>query len=151
MPKAIIPGVEGSKQRWFPLAYLSTVSEVLAFNRSGSLNDNFLILLRKPVGFDIQTTPQPALVFSTCAWTSALNKTCNPQSARRMPGPPNKRQKRDDYRKAQENLKVKRNAANAAPANGGGDGDGSGNVALPQKKFYRQRAHANPFSDHMLD
>jgi len=22
--------------------------------------------------------------------------------------------------------------------------------ALPQKKFYRQRAHANPFSDHAL-
>jgi tRNA (guanine-N7-)-methyltransferase len=24
------------------------------------------------------------------------------------------------------------------------------NAALPQKKFYRQRAHANPFSDHSL-
>jgi len=23
--------------------------------------------------------------------------------------------------------------------------------AMPQKRFFRQRAHANPFSDHMLD
>jgi tRNA (guanine-N7-)-methyltransferase len=23
-------------------------------------------------------------------------------------------------------------------------------LALPKKKFYRQRAHANPFSDHAL-
>lgn len=26
----------------------------------------------------------------------------------------------------------------------------SSSAALPQKKFYRQRAHANPFSDHSL-
>jgi hypothetical protein len=25
-----------------------------------------------------------------------------------------------------------------------------GPTAMPQKKFYRQRAHANPFSDHFL-
>ncbi|KAL8983812.1 MAG: hypothetical protein Q9205_002049 [Flavoplaca limonia] len=43
--------------------------------------------------------------------------------------PPSKRQKREDYRKAH---KVE------------------GSAALPQKKFYRQRAHANPFSDHQL-
>jgi hypothetical protein len=49
-----------------------------------------------------------------------------------MTGPSNKRQKREDYRKAQQ-------AAN----------DG-GQIQLPQKKFYRQRAHANPFSDHNL-
>jgi tRNA (guanine-N7-)-methyltransferase len=61
-----------------------------------------------------------------------------------MPGPPNKRQKRDDYRKAQENLKLKRTAQ------GGNQGE-NGSVVLPQKKFYRQRAHANPFSDHMLE
>ncbi|KAK3716380.1 tRNA (guanine-N(7)-)-methyltransferase (tRNA(m7G46)-methyltransferase) [Vermiconidia calcicola] len=39
-----------------------------------------------------------------------------------MPGPPKKRQKRDEKQ----------------------DGD------MPQKKYYRQRAHANPFSDHDL-
>ena len=27
---------------------------------------------------------------------------------------------------------------------------GEGATELPKKKFYRQRAHANPFSDHML-
>ena len=44
-----------------------------------------------------------------------------------MPGEPNKRQKREDYKKSLEQ-----------------------NAALPKKKFYRQRAHANPFSDHAL-
>lgn len=39
-----------------------------------------------------------------------------------MAGPPKKRQKRDDKPDTQ----------------------------MPQKKFYRQRAHANPFSDHDL-
>ena len=40
-----------------------------------------------------------------------------------------KRQKREDYRKTHKQ---------------------EGNAALPKKKFYRQRAHANPFSDHQL-
>jgi len=51
-----------------------------------------------------------------------------------MAGSSNKRQKREDYRKAQEDLKS---------TNGG-------MMDLPKKKFYRQRAHANPFSDHAL-
>jgi hypothetical protein len=51
-----------------------------------------------------------------------------------MTGPPNKRQKREAYRQAQE-------------AAVGGD---RGPIDLPKKKFYRQRAHANPFSDHAL-
>ncbi|KAI1444410.1 putative methyltransferase [Annulohypoxylon stygium] len=46
-----------------------------------------------------------------------------------MPGPANKRQKRQDYRQA-----LKEN----------------GTTNMPKKKFYRQRAHANPFSDHQL-
>ncbi|KAI2468346.1 putative methyltransferase [Annulohypoxylon bovei var. microspora] len=46
-----------------------------------------------------------------------------------MPGPPNKKQKRQDYRQA-----LKEN----------------GTTNMPKKKFYRQRAHANPFSDHKL-
>ncbi|BAE54893.1 methyltransferase-like protein 1 [Aspergillus flavus] len=52
-----------------------------------------------------------------------------------MSTPPAKRQKRDQYRKRA-----------AAAAN-----EDTGKVKLPQKKFYRQRAHANPFSDHQLD
>jgi tRNA (guanine-N7-)-methyltransferase len=28
---------------------------------------------------------------------------------------------------------------------------GDGGAVMPKKKFYRQRAHANPFSDHQLD
>jgi len=51
-----------------------------------------------------------------------------------MTGPSNKRQKREDYRKAQEDLKSTH----------------GGTIDLPKKKFYRQRAHANPFSDHTL-
>jgi tRNA (guanine-N7-)-methyltransferase len=40
-----------------------------------------------------------------------------------------KRQKREEYRKTHKD---------------------STNTELPKKKFYRQRAHANPFSDHQL-
>ena len=43
----------------------------------------------------------------------------------------NKRQRREAYRAAQ-------NAGAEHP------------TELPKKKFYRQRAHANPFSDHNL-
>jgi len=41
----------------------------------------------------------------------------------------NRREKREAYRAALQKEKV---------------------VELPRKKFYRQRAHANPFSDHSL-
>jgi len=43
-----------------------------------------------------------------------------------MAGPPKKREKRDEKREDKD------------------DAD------LPKKKYYRQRAHANPFSDHDL-
>ncbi|KAG9248737.1 hypothetical protein BJ878DRAFT_487025 [Calycina marina] len=46
-----------------------------------------------------------------------------------MAGPPNKRQKREEYKTSQRE---------------------DGTAELPKKKFYRQRAHANPFSDHQL-
>ena len=49
-----------------------------------------------------------------------------------MTGTPNKRQKRNDYR---ANLQA---STNGTP------------LEAPKKKFYRQRAHANPFSDHSL-
>ncbi|KAJ9602397.1 tRNA (guanine-N(7)-)-methyltransferase (tRNA(m7G46)-methyltransferase) [Cladophialophora chaetospira] len=55
-----------------------------------------------------------------------------------MTGPPNKRQKREEYKKAQVDFKASAN------------GPGGGKIELPKKKFYRQRAHANPFSDHAL-
>lgn len=48
-----------------------------------------------------------------------------------MTGPARKRQKRDEYRKTI----------------GGQNGEP---IQMPKKKFYRQRAHANPFSDHAL-
>lgn len=75
-----------------------------------------------------------------------------------MAGPPNKRQKREEYRRTQEAASAA--AAAAASARSTADGDGGAEtgeveagvqkLALPKKKFYRQRAHANPFSDHML-
>jgi tRNA (guanine-N7-)-methyltransferase len=45
-----------------------------------------------------------------------------------MTGEPAKRQKREAYKQSLAN----------------------DDAALPKKKFYRQRAHANPFSDHAL-
>ena len=51
-----------------------------------------------------------------------------------MTGPPNKKLKREEYRKAQRESKDEQTQK----------------VQLPKKKFYRQRAHANPFSDHNL-
>jgi len=47
-----------------------------------------------------------------------------------MAGPPNKRQKREEYKNAKN--------------------EEGHEKELPKKKFYRQRAHANPFSDHNL-
>jgi tRNA (guanine-N7-)-methyltransferase len=46
-----------------------------------------------------------------------------------MAGAAGKKQKREEYRAAQRD---------------------EGGTELPKKKFYRQRAHANPFSDHQL-
>jgi len=66
--------------------------------------------------------------------TATTAPTANPSGpttsspAIRLKGPEKKRQKREEYR--------------ASLDNAGSD--------LPQKKFYRQRAHANPFSDHAL-
>lgn len=69
-------------------------------------------------------------VTSTCRhsfWTD-LNQHIKPYN---MPEPPPpKRQKREDYRSAHR--------------------ADEGSTELPRKKFYRQRAHANPFSDHQL-
>ncbi|KAL4934803.1 hypothetical protein BDV06DRAFT_217867 [Aspergillus oleicola] len=55
-------------------------------------------------------------------------------------GAPAKKQKREEFRKK------------AAAANSSEPGDAAGgSIKLPQKKYYRQRAHANPFSDHLLN
>jgi len=56
------------------------------------------------------------------------SKPTTSSPAIRLKGPEKKRQKREEYRASLDNA-------------------GS---ELPQKKFYRQRAHANPFSDHAL-
>ncbi|KAJ6089735.1 hypothetical protein N7467_004951 [Penicillium canescens] len=50
---------------------------------------------------------------------------------------PTKRQKREEYRRG---IQAQQDSTE----------DGSV-VKMPQKKFFRQRAHANPFSDHNLD
>ena len=52
---------------------------------------------------------------------------------------PAKRQQREEYRR-----KIQEQAER------GDDGDLS-SVKMPQKRYFRQRAHANPFSDHNLD
>ncbi|KAJ5217345.1 tRNA (guanine-N(7)-)-methyltransferase [Penicillium chermesinum] len=52
--------------------------------------------------------------------------------------PAPKRQKREEYRRK---IHEQHEAADGAKAE----------VQLPQKRFFRQRAHANPFSDHQLD
>lgn len=55
---------------------------------------------------------------------------------------PQRRSKRNDYREK---------AAAAAAASQQSADSSAGDIKLPRKKFYRQRAHANPFSDHQLD
>ncbi|KAJ5089509.1 tRNA (guanine-N(7)-)-methyltransferase [Penicillium argentinense] len=55
--------------------------------------------------------------------------------------PPPKRAKREEYR---------RNLQNQFEAHQNPDAE-IADVKMPQKKFFRQRAHANPFSDHKLD
>ncbi|KAL1857278.1 tRNA (guanine-N(7)-)-methyltransferase (tRNA(m7G46)-methyltransferase) [Paecilomyces lecythidis] len=52
-----------------------------------------------------------------------------------MTFPPSKRQRREEYRQAQTQATQKE----------------STEIQMPKKRFYRQRAHANPFSDHKLD
>jgi len=46
----------------------------------------------------------------------------------KLKGPERKKQKRDEYKASLDDA----------------------GVELPKKKYYRQRAHANPFSDHAL-
>ncbi|EHA26636.1 Hypothetical protein ASPNIDRAFT_171146, partial [Aspergillus niger ATCC 1015] len=58
-----------------------------------------------------------------------------------MSQPPAKRQKRAEYRKQAAEAVVAQPDESAPVAH----------VKLPKKKFYRQRAHANPFSDHQLN
>lgn len=66
-----------------------------------------------------------------------------------MSPPPPKRQKRTAEVAA---------AQAQSQSSGGGkklqdnkENAGTGEIKMPKKKFYRQRAHANPFSDHQLD
>ena len=75
-----------------------------------------------------------------------LKNIMGPNSGSAAP-PSAKRQKREQYRKALQEQ------------GGGGGGHGEGEAAsrsvdavkMPKKKYFRQRAHANPFSDHHLD
>lgn len=73
------------------------------------------------------------------------NQYCHFAKANTMTPPPSKRQKRiAEDAAATQSLQGKKdqNACNNA---------GTGEVKMPKKKYYRQRAHANPFSDHRLD
>lgn len=62
-----------------------------------------------------------------------------------MSPPPLKRQKREEYRRAQADAQADAQSLDQC------ENAASGVVKLPKKRFYRQRAHANPFSDHRLD
>lgn len=49
--------------------------------------------------------------------------------------------KRQEYHEKQSQKRAKKESGDGAPVQ----------VDLPQKRLYRQRAHANPFSDHNLN
>ncbi|KAI9786047.1 MAG: tRNA (guanine-N(7)-)-methyltransferase (tRNA(m7G46)-methyltransferase) [Peltula sp. TS41687] len=78
-----------------------------------------------------------------------------PALAAPSPQPPAKRQRRDDYRKARHAVAIGIGNNNTPDPqhrhhhHTQQQQQGS-TTKLPQKKFYRQRAHANPFSDHQL-
>ncbi|CAI7644917.1 tRNA (guanine-N(7)-)-methyltransferase [Penicillium manginii] len=58
-----------------------------------------------------------------------------------MATPPSKRQKREEYRRNLQNQYQAHQSPNVEVAE----------IKMPQKRFFRQRAHANPFSDHHLE
>jgi hypothetical protein len=62
----------------------------------------------------------------------SLELFCN-NILNKMTEPPIKKQKRKDYRNSLDEYN-----------------DADNEAKLPKKKFYRQRAHANPFADHDL-
>lgn len=68
---------------------------------------------------------QPAHIFGPCFLPHIRSQTIAT-----MPGTAEKHKKREAYRSSLRADKA--------------------STALPRKKFYRQRAHANPFSDHNL-
>ena len=85
--------------------------------------------------FAVPEAPPPALVIASRLPARLLLRS----PARRAPsfavlpamaGASNKKQKRADYRAARQQ---------------------DGSAEMPKKKYYRQRAHANPFSDHQLE
>lgn len=76
-----------------------------------------------------------------------------------MAGPSNKRQKREAYRRQMSEAQKKQepNDPEAAeedaepPRPDGKQSLSTGKkIEMPKKRFYRQRAHANVFSDHNL-
>lgn len=75
-----------------------------------------------------------------------------------MAGPPRKRQRRDEYRKAQQEAAAQLASqsnntnidTNILDTPNGKQNTKPLGLEMPKKKFYRQRAHANPFSDHAL-
>ncbi|KAK9485904.1 putative methyltransferase-domain-containing protein [Lipomyces starkeyi] len=62
------------------------------------------------------------------------------------PGPTSNKRKRADYRQSQQQ---KRQELKTVVFEG--NDDSQDKIKLPKKKYYRQRAHSNPFSDHLLE
>lgn len=98
--------------------------EAVALFRSGVRQH--LSNLPKTNGYDVivRKVDTPTSFNLTSVPTTLLE-----QVTMAVQAPSTKRQKREDYRKAHKE---------------------DGLAELPKKKFYRQRAHANPFSDHQL-
>ncbi|ODV77250.1 uncharacterized protein CANTADRAFT_56132 [Suhomyces tanzawaensis NRRL Y-17324] len=59
--------------------------------------------------------------------------------------------RRRQYRTNQEETRKKLKHARFEESEPVEDTDGKAQVHLPRKRFYRQRAHSNPFSDHRLE
>ena len=132
--------------RWLRVRSSSHLNHLLAWNGNRKLPPGVgwlyvLVLgsqeLRDLEPLSITTRHQPtSLLFEPPLISISINKLSvhqrNPKNPLTMhpTNHPAKRQKREDYRKAQHAE--------------------SSTAELPQKKFYRQRAHANPFSDHAL-
>lgn len=83
-------------------------------------------------GADSATHSTPAMSISGKGRVNN-SKSTNQLSAKERDRTSVKRQRREEYRASMQ------------------QGGENGMVELPKKRFYRQRAHANPFSDHSLE
>lgn len=91
--------------------------------------------------------PTSQALVSDSAITAATSTTLGASRTDSLVGStiPRKRLRREAYRREQE-----RGHASDAERKGKEGQERGAVVGLPRKRFYRQRAHANPFSDHFL-